>query len=74
MGHRLKASLSRGLRGVIVTQTVARAFRPSEAIRGSQESAVGTGATRSTPKVSSKLRSSLAFLTVHQVGERKASL
>ena len=40
----------------------------------SQESGAGTGATRSTTEVSSKLRSSLAPLTAHQVGEIKVSL
>ena len=58
---------SSGLRGVTVTQIVARA------LKGSQESEVGTGATRSTPKVSLKLRDNLASLTVHQVGEIKVA-
>ena len=64
---------SSGHRGVTVKQIAARASRPSGAFKGSQESATGTEATRSTPKVSSKLRSNLAFLTAHQVKEIKVS-
>ena len=73
MWHCVKVTSSSGQHGVTVTQIAARASRPSGAFKGSQESEVGTGATRSTPKVSSKLRHNLASLTVHQVGEIKVS-
>ena len=73
MRHFVKVMSSSGLRGVTVTQIAARASRHSGAFKGSQESKVGTGATRSTPKVASKLRHNLALLTAHQVGEMKFS-
>ena len=69
----IKVTSSSGLRGVTVKQIAARASRPSEAFRGSQESGAGTGATQSTLKVSPKLRHYLAPLTAHQVGEIKVS-
>ena len=69
MWHYIKVTSSSGQRGVTVTQIAARASRPSEALRGSLESGAGTEATQLTSKVSSKLRSNLASLTAHQVGD-----
>ena len=62
-----KVKSTRGRHGVTVRQTVATAFR------GFQGSAVGTRPASSTLKCSSKLRGSLASLTVHQVEEIKLS-
>ena len=66
--HCVKVTSSSGLRGVTVKQIVAAASREV-----SQESGVGTGATQSTPSLSSKLRSNLAPLTAHQVGGLQVS-
>ena len=60
--------LSPGPLGVTAKETAARASRRSEALRGFQGNAAGTGVTQSIIIVSSKLRDNPASQIAHQVG------
>ena len=64
-----KVRPSRGPLGVTAKETAARVSRSSGAFRGFQGNAVGTGATQSTMRVSSKSRLNPALRIVHQVEE-----
>ena len=64
----LKVRPSRGLLGVTAKETAARVSRHSEALRGFQGNAAGTGVTQSIIIVSSKLRDNPASQIAHQVG------
>ena len=64
----LKVRPSRGPLGVTAKETAARASRRSEALRGFQGNAAGTGVTQSTMIESLKSRLNPAPQIVHQVG------